>query len=355
MSHNPNLEPKKHAFRVLFGQKPLTKFKDYRKSIRVELLSPEPKEAMMKRIYDFVKATWSEDGRESERATKEEMVDAMNQMLSGKALGLGLETINFTFRISGITRIDTHQIVRQRIGVTFSQQCTGDRMMHHNDILVEECIAGNEKALNGFIGATLACKNSYADMIDNGVSIQAARSILPHDLETFIFMNTNLMTLMFFHQKRIDDGSQTWEINEIAQKMADAVCAVYPELKEVFERSKKKFKFQKEASADRKNLFSTGLYIPKDDEFEYHERDFLYAMKKEEMHFTNTPISNRYFWGLDEVTEKQYELIQTAYLNNNKLVHDTQPSNLQVYMLNESTNKDLTNLFSTQHDKPTTN
>lgn len=353
MSHNPSLQPKKHAFRVLFGQKPLTKFKDYRKSIKVELLSPEPKEAMMKRIYDFVKATWSEDGRESERATHEEMVDAMNQMLSGKALGLGLETINFTFRISGITRIDTHQIVRQRIGVTFSQQCTGDRMMHHNDILVEECIAGNEKALNGFIGATLACKNSYADMIDGGISIQAARSILPHDLATFIFMNTNLMTLMFFHQKRIDDGSQTWEINEIAQKMADAVCEVYPELKEVFERNKKKFKFQKEASADRKNLFSTGLYVPKDDEFEYHERDFLYASKKEEMHFTNTPIQDRYFWGHDEVTKELYEKVQEAYLKNNQIVHENQPSNLEIFTMNMKTNSEITKIFN--NEQPTTN
>jgi len=352
MPHNPNLEPKHHAFRVLFGQKPLTKFKDYRKAIKVELLSPEPKEAMMKRIYDFVKATWSEDGRESERATKEEMVDAMNQMLSGKALGLGLETINFTFRISGITRVDTHQIVRQRIGVTFSQQCTGDRMMHHNDILTEECIAGSS-SINDFIEATLCNKVTYADMIDRGISIQAARTILPHNLETFIFMNTNLMTLMFFHQKRIDDGSQTWQINEIAQQMADVVCEAYPELKEVFEKNKKRFKFQKEASADRKNLFSTGLYVPKDDEFEYHERDFLYAKKKEEMHFTNTPISTKYFWGLTEVTAEEYNLIQNLYLANNKRVHEEQPSNLDIFTLNSDTNKKINKILDNAKSETT--
>lgn len=346
MSHNPALEPKKHAFRVLFGQKPLTKFKDYRKAIKVDLLSPEPKEAMMKRIYDFVKATWSEDGRESERATEEQMKDAMNQMLSGKALGLGLETINFTFRISGITRIDTHQIVRQRIGVTFSQQCTGDRMLHHNDVLVEECIAGSAVDLPGFIRATLETKNTYANMIDDNISIQAARTILPHNLETFIFMNTNLMTLLFFHQKRIDDGSQTWQINEIAQQMADQVCAVYPELTEVFERNKKKFKFQKEASADRKNSFSTGLYVPKDDEFEYHHRDFLYDQKKLEMHHTNTPIEDTYYWGKDQVTKEQFELIKSKYEANDKIVHDTQPTNGEIFTMNTQTNLELKDIFS---------
>lgn len=346
MSHNPELEPKKHAFRVLFGQKPLTKFKDYRKAIKVDLLSPEPKEAMMKRIYDFVKATWSEDGKESERATEEEMKDAMNQMLSGKALGLGLETINFTFRISGITRIDTHQIVRQRIGVTFSQQCTGDRMLHHNDVLVEECIAGSAVDLPGFIRATLETKNTYANMIDDDISIQAARTILPHNLETFIFMNTNLMTLLFFHQKRIDDGSQTWQINEIAQQMADQVCAVYPELTEVFERNKKKFKFQKEASADRKNSFSTGLYVPKDDEFEYHHRDFLYDKKKLEMHHTNTPIDDTYYWGKEQVTKEQYEIVKKKYEGNDQTVHDTQPTNDEIFYMNSQTNIELKDLFS---------
>lgn len=346
--HNPNLIPKKHAFRVLFGQKPLTRFKDYRQAIKVELLSPEPKELMMKRIYDFVKATWSEDGRESERATEAEMKDAMVQMLSGKALGLGLETINFTFRISGISRIDTHQIVRQRIGVTFSQQCTGDRMLHHNDVLVEECIADPRLNLNlsKFINSTCQSKMTYSEMIDDGISIQAARSILPHNLETFLFMNTNLTTLLFFHQKRIDDGSQTWQINEIARQMADRVCEVYPELTEVFERNKSKFKFQKEASADRTNSFSTGLYVPKDDDFDYHTRDFLYDKKKLDMHFTNTPIEDMYFWGKTQITKNQYELIKLKYTTNDKLVHDTQPTNSEIFEMNARTNRELDEIFN---------
>src|SRR3990167_5122124 len=128
MPHNEKLTPKKKAFRVLFGQHPLTKFKDY---------------------------------RESERASETDMKDALSQMLSGKALGLGLETVNLMFRISGITRIDTHQIVRQRIGVTFSQQCTGDRFLTHNDALIEECIAKDDKLLNSVIQTSLNAKETY--------------------------------------------------------------------------------------------------------------------------------------------------------------------------------------------------
>ena len=318
MPHVPELEPKKHAFKILMGQKPLTHFKDYRSNIKVDLIKYDDREKMLKGTYDFVKATWSDTGRESDNATEEEMKDALQSMLSGKALGLGLETINLMFRISGITRVDTHQIVRQRIGCTFSQQCTGDRMMHHNPVLIEECIAGDIDLLMQNVSTTLLNKETYANMIDNGISIQAARSILPHNLETFIFMNTNLSTLMFFYQKRIDDGSQTWQINEVARQMAEKVCEVYPELKPVFEKAKSKFKFQKEAGADRKNLFSTSLYIPKVDEYDYNDRDFLYNQTKEAKHFTGTPIRDMYFWGNEQVSEVVYNVIKDEYLKLDK-------------------------------------
>lgn len=345
--HNPNLIPKKHAFRVLFGQKPLTKFKDYRQSIKVDLIKYDDPTQMINGTYDFVKATWSEDGRESERATEEQKKDALKQMLSGKALGLGLETVNFMFRISGITRIDTHQIVRQRIGVTFSQQCTGDRFLHHTDVLVEESIAKHAGALGVFMNATLLAKNAYAELNDYpDISIQTTRSITPHNLETFIFMNTNLMTLLFFHQKRIDDGSQTWQINEIAQQMADEVCKVFPDLKEVFEKNKTKFKFQKEASADRNNSFSTSLYIPKNDDFEYHERDFLYPMKKEEMHLTNTPMQPRYFWGMREVNEDQYYQIKKKYDELDQSNHVGDFSNEEIIKRANAVNDDITKLLT---------
>ena len=342
MTHVDSLIPKKHPFRIIFGQKPLTHFKDYRKSIKVELLNPEPKEQMMKRIYQFVRATWADSPDQNSNPTEEQMKDGLNAMLSGKSLGLGLEATNLTFKISGISRVDLQQIVRQRIGVVYSVQCTGDRDLRHNEILVEESIAKDSTVLDRFIRAINSTKESYVDMVDSqNVSIQAARLVLPECREGFMFMNTNLSTLIFFHQKRIDDGSQTWEINRIAQLMADAVCEVYPEMKDVFEKNKKKFKFQRDASADRTNTFSTGLYLPKVDDYDYHTRDVMYPMTKEEMHFTNTPIEDTYYWGYKKVSEKEYELIESKYRENNKLVHEKSLSNQDIYTMNVRTNDEL--------------
>ena len=41
MPHIETLEPKKQEFDILFGQKPLTRFKDYRKSIKVDLIKSD--------------------------------------------------------------------------------------------------------------------------------------------------------------------------------------------------------------------------------------------------------------------------------------------------------------------------
>lgn len=347
MPHIDILEPKTHAFRNLIGQIPLTNVKDYEKSITVDLVKHDNPADMLKGTYGFVKATWSLDGKDAERASQGTMEEALDQMLSGKALGLGLETVDFIFRISGITRIDTHQIVRQRIGVTFSQQCSGDQFWTHQNCLIEPSIYMNERARYVFLESMLTAKYAYAEMVSSeGISIQAARSILPHCLETFIFMKVNLATLLFFHQKRIDDGSQTWQLNNIAQKMADKVCEVFPQLKEVFERNKTRFTFQTDASKDRKNTFSTGLYVPDPDTFDYHSRDFLYERTKKEMHLVGDkyikPCLELYYWGTQEIEYSSFRDIKRAYevLDEDNKNHPYR-SNNQIRTLAELKNEDL--------------
>lgn len=341
MPHIESLEPKKHALRILFGQIPLTRFKDYRNAVKVDLIKYDDRDKMLRGTYDFVKATWSEDGRESERATEEEMKDALQHMLAGKTLSLGLETVNLMFRISGISRVDTHQIARQRIGVTFSQQCTGDRFLTHNDVLVEECINTSQLLLNEFIKATLACKKAYSVLTDKGISIQVAREIMPHNLETFIFMKIDLSTLLFFFQKRIEDGSQTWQMNEVSRQMASEVSKVYPELAPVFEKYSRKFTLQRDQSADRKNTYSSGLYVPKYDEFDYHTRDFLYPIKKEDAVYTNTPISDMYYWGDNAVTKDEFYAISKAYDELNAEVANSHWSNEEIIRRANSLNSEL--------------
>jgi thymidylate synthase (FAD) len=339
MPHKEKLHPKKHAFPRLFGQLPLTRVKDYSTNLKVELIKYDDPVKMIDGTYDFVKATWSEDGRESEKASYEEKQEALSQMLQGKTLQLGLETVSFIFRITGITRIDTHQIVRQRVGVTFSQHCSGDSFWNHRDILIEPSIYYSKWAKADFLKQALNSKVCYAQMLDSGkVSVQAARSILPHCLETFIFMKVDLATLLFFYQKRIEDGSQTWQMNEVSRQMEREVVKVFPDLQMAFDKAKTRFKFQREASKDRKNTFSTGLYLPKVDDFDYHENDFLYQTTKNEMHYIGDykqeEIPIQYYFAYMQIDQNLYEEIQFEYDANNRLIDKGHRSNSEVLAQN---------------------
>lgn len=351
MPHIDSLTPKPHAFPRLFGQLPLTRVRDYSRSIKVDLVKHDDPSTMLNGTYDFAKATWSEDGRESERATLQEKEDALSQMLAGKTLQLGLETVQFIFRISGITRIDTHQIVRQRVGVTFSQQCSGDQFWTHHDVLVEPSIKQELGPYSAFLTTALQSKQVYQEMLDTQkISVQAARSILPHCLETFVFMRIDLATLLFFHQKRIDDGSQTWQMNEVAQQMADRVIEIFPQTAVAFEKSKTRFKFQVEASKDRTNSFSTGLYLPSPDNFEYHDQDFLYPQTKNKMHLVGDhkvdEFPTEYYLGTSRLSESEYKEFKAEYELVNKLAEKEHLTNDEILLANQNVNFRLMKLFN---------
>lgn len=344
--HNPELIPKLHPYKLRFGQLPLTLFRDYRSAIKVELLNPEPKEQMMQRLYRFVRATWEDSVDDNLNPTKEQMEDGLNAMLSGQALGLGLEATQLTFAISGITRIDLQQIVRQRVGVVFSVQATGDRDLRHGSILVEESIAQDSTLLDNYTDSVLSCKNSYSKMVDSQiVSIQTARLVLPETREMHMYMNTNLSTFLFFYQKRIDDSSQTWQMNEIVRKMAEEVCKVYPELTNVIEKSKKKFTFSKDSESDRKNTFATALYIPKIDSYEYNDRDYLYNETKEAFNWTDTPIENTYYWGTSKITKTQYDSIASLYSQSSLTADETHLTNEEILQMNKTENEKIKDMI----------
>lgn len=354
MPQNLELTPKNHPYEILLGQRPLSKFTNYEKAIKVDLIDHSDPVKSRHGLYNFVKATWSDDGFESTRASEEEIDYSIGEMLAGRSLGLGLEKIHFTFRVRGITRIDTHQIVRQRVGVTFSQQCSGDRFWHHQNILVEPSITTDFKVYEDWIKTTLSCKNTYASSIDSGrVSIQAARSILPHNIETFIFMEINLMTLLFFHHKRINDGSQTWQINVIADQMANLAIEKFPQLAEAFEKNKTKFKLQEETSKSRTNMFSSALYPPVPDNFDWHPRDFLYPKIKNEMHKVrdhSIDFADRFFFGVEEITETEYDFARAAYNVLDRFIHQNHFSNDKIAYLGRYVTGMLEHRFNGKYD-----
>lgn len=129
-----------------------------------------------------------------------------------------LEHCSFTFRIEGISRACSHQIVRHRIA-SYSQQ--SQRYVTYNNL---------EWATTGVPAETVDeleeycdyALTAYQDMIERGVKPEDAREVLPNATPTVIYVTMNLRALMHFCNERMCKRAQT-EIREVALLMEEEV------------------------------------------------------------------------------------------------------------------------------------
>jgi len=188
------------------GEEPKGGIKNSYESIGVELVSDVRnwKSAM----FTFIMGSYNNDPNKLENfePTPEEVDEIINSAIEGEALPLAMEIPTFTFKITGIDRIITHQIVRSRIGVTFSQHCTGDNDVRHLDMLLPKPILENvsERMKQKVVNALFNIKGIYAELLDEEkISIQDARHILPQCIDTYIYMTANFMMLKNFCARRL--------------------------------------------------------------------------------------------------------------------------------------------------------
>ena len=131
------------------------------------------------------------------------------------------EHIYFTFKIDGISRACSHQLVRHRM-CSFTQRsqryCSenefeyvtppslGDNLFYNNDV---QDIA-----------------NEYRSYQEAGVPNEDARYILPNACATSLYLSCNLRELIHIANERLCSRAQ-WEIRELVKQM---VTLVDPEL-----------------------------------------------------------------------------------------------------------------------------
>lgn len=125
-----------------------------------------------------------------------------------------LEHCTFTFKIEGISRACSHQLVRHRIA-SYSQQ--SQRYVTYDDL--EWALEGNRPDTREDIESY--CDNAlegYKTMIAKGVPAEEARAILPNATPTTIYVTMNLRSLMHFCNERMCRRAQ-YEIRQVAEKM----------------------------------------------------------------------------------------------------------------------------------------
>lgn len=183
----------------------------------------------------------------------EESTNKFLDMLMGLGHESPIEHVSFTFAVEGISRVLTHQLVRHRIGCSYSQQSQRYVKLDQFEYIMPPAIEAIPAAKEKFIKAMeddqryydelteILFEKHYKANIDNGCSekqakrlaekksIEDARYVFPNACETKVVFTMNARALSNFFKHRCCNRAQ-WEIRELATEMLSQVKKVAPTL-----------------------------------------------------------------------------------------------------------------------------
>ena len=290
MPINNNLDAVHLPMDLKFGQEPTTHYINNLESLNIEVIDAPTQEQAQKIAWNMTKATWADtpDATNFENASFEEASTNLQDVLNFRALPTPMECLGFTFKISGIDTQTVTHLIRHRAG-SFAAQCTGDRDLRNDNVLVPESVE-NSDFHHRFIEVAAAAKQLYADMVDSRVvSLMDARVILPKSLETFYIARFNLKDLIGFIKQRQDVQIQPEVDNIMATRIARLVVERIPEVASCLDFSKPDMHyvrtFRVEQADGTFTSKGTNLYHPepKNDLFDFHENDSIYPCRREEI------------------------------------------------------------------------
>lgn len=173
---------------------------------------------------------------ESVDFTEEEMNKLIKHIKNSGHLSI-LEHVKFTFAFEGLSRAATHQLVRSRVGVVFSQQSqryvdmSGD--FNINNFVIPPSIEKNPEAKKIYEEALNYLQDKYNRLSELGIPGEDSRFVLPNGTKSNVVMSMNCTALLNFFGQRSCTLAQ-WEIRKLSNAMLK-VCK--DNLPVVFENS----------------------------------------------------------------------------------------------------------------------
>lgn len=157
----------------------------------------------------------------------EEGIEHMIRLVRKKGHLSVLEHASFTFAISGVSRVTTHQLMRHRIA-SYSQR-SQRHVDHSNSTVVIPATIKDKagEALTLYMNAVDAAEQSYQRLRELGIPKEDARYVLPQGVDTSLTVTFNARSLHNFFELRLASDSQ-WEIRELADKMRVCVMEIAP-------------------------------------------------------------------------------------------------------------------------------
>lgn len=135
----------------------------------------------------------------------------------------------FTFSIDGVSRALSHQLVRHRIGVSFSQKSQRYVKEKAFDFVIPDSIAKEEGLKEKYLSIIDGLQANYNELLALGIAPEDARYILPNAASTNLVVTMNARSLLHFFELRCCTRAQ-WEIRKMANLMLKEVQKVAPHL-----------------------------------------------------------------------------------------------------------------------------
>jgi len=220
--------------------------------MKVELIryTPEPEKlvaAAAKLCYSKIGIDGILDGLDQEKTER------FLNMLMDLGHESPIEHVSFTFGVEGVSRVLTHQLVRHRIGCSYSQQSQRYVKLEQFEYIIPPQIAAIEEARELFVRAMekdqevydklveILYKENYKKCMEEGktekqasqmaekASIEDSRYVFPNACETKIVFTMSARALFNFFRTRCCERAQ-WEIREMATEMLKKVKEIAPVL-----------------------------------------------------------------------------------------------------------------------------
>lgn len=140
-----------------------------------------------------------------------------------------LEHVTFTFAIDDVSRSLSHQLVRHRVGVSFSQKSQRyvKEKLDSTVFVTPPSIAENPSLKEKYDAFLKQAMATYAELVKD-VPAEDARYVLPNAAATNLVVTFNARSLLHFLELRCCMRAQ-WEIRELAELLraeARKVCPV---------------------------------------------------------------------------------------------------------------------------------
>jgi len=232
------------------------------KNRHVELIryTPEPE----KLVASAAKLCYSKSGIDKiESKLTDEGVERFLDMLMDLGHTSTIEHIQYSFGIEGVSRVLTHQLVRHRIGSSYSQQSQRYVSLKQFDYIMPPEIESNIETKDIFEKTMMDLQDAY-NLLSNKLllkyledrwgnidgneriiiaesedknfvnkmkkkAIEDARYVFPNACETKIVVSMNARALLNFFEHRCCYRAQ-WEIRDLAWDMLSLVEKVAPNI-----------------------------------------------------------------------------------------------------------------------------